>query len=274
MDTIRDRVVLLTGASRGMGRVFALAFARAGADLVLVARDAAGLEACAAEVRALGRVAHVLPADLGDTASLGALAARAIEVAGRVDVVVHNAGIEPFIRFEEIEPASLEQVIAVNFTAPAVLTRALVPHMLTRGSGHVVFLGSTSSLFAAPYAALYGATKSAVSGLSRSLSAEYAGRGVGFSVIQPGFVVGTGMFADVVEGKGLTPPATIGSTTAEAVVAATLDAILRDRADVIVNSVPVGGGAGLARMLPSVGMAFMRSAVAPFMAKLADASKR
>ncbi len=274
MDTIRDRVVLLTGASRGMGRVFAVAFARAGADLVLVARDAAGLESCAAEVRALGRVAHVLPADLGDTASLAGVAARAIEIAGRIDVVVHNAGIEPFIRFEEIAPATLEQVVAVNFTAPAVLTHALVPHMLARGSGHVVFLGSTSSLFAAPYAALYGATKSAVSGLSRSLSAEFSGRGVGFSVIQPGFVVGTGMFADVVAGKGLTPPAAIGSTTADAVVAATIDAILRDRPDVIVNSVPVGGGAGLARILPGVGMAFMRKAVAPFMAKLADASKR
>lgn len=274
MDSLRDRVVLLTGASRGMGRVFATAFARAGADLVLVARDPQGLEACAAEVRALGRTAWVVPADLGDTAALAGLGERVLAASGRVDVIVHNAGIEPFVRFEEIDPASLEQVVAVNFTAPALLTRALVPQMQARGSGHVVFLGSTSSLFAAPYAALYGATKSAVSGLSRSLSAEYAGRGVGFSVVQPGFVVGTGMFADVVSGKGLTPPAMLGSTTAEAVTAATLDAILNDRPDVIVNSAPVGPGAAFARLAPGVGMSFMRRAVAPFMRQLADAAKR
>jgi short-subunit dehydrogenase len=271
VDRLDGRHVLLTGASRGIGAALAVRLGAEGAVVSLAARDEAALREVAERVVAAGGRAVVLPVDLSDLEAATALASRAIAEAGPVDVVVHNAGIEPFAAFETCDPVAIERAIAVNVTAPLRLTRALLPDMLARGAGHVVFVGSTSGLFATPYAATYSATKAAIAAASRSLAIEYADRGIRTSVVQPGFVVGTGMFEDARVGRDLRPPRFTGSTTTEAVVDAIIGAIVYERPDVIVNSVPMSASIALTRLSPRLGIWAMSKLVAPFMARLSGA---
>lgn len=272
MTVLRGAGVVLTGASRGLGRELALRLADEGARLVLVARDAAGLERVAEAVVAAGGLAEVLSADLADPAALPGLAARAEVMLGGVDVVVHNAGIEPFAPFTELDVDTIDRALAVNLRAPIVLTRLLTPGMVARGRGHVVLIGSTSGLLLAPYAAVYGATKAAVASFAMSLASELGPAGVRASVVQPGFVVGTGMFEDRRGPDQLVPPAFTGSTTADAVADAVIDAILHDRPSVVVNSVPIGAAAALGRVMPRVALWVGARAVRPFMERLARTS--
>lgn len=267
MTELRGAKVLLTGASRGLGRALAQALGREGAHLALVARDAGGLEVVAREVEAAGGSAVVIPADLADADAAVALGPRAEEALGGVDVVIHNAGIEPFVDFEALDVATIDASLAVNLRAPLVITRALVPGMLARGRGHVVFLGSTSGLLYAPHAAVYGATKAALASVAWSLAVELRGRGVASTVVQPGFVVGTGMFED--RRGDLVPPALTGSTTTDAVVRAVLDALRHERTSVIVNSAPMGLATALGRLMPRLAVALGERAVRPFMERLA-----
>ncbi|MCB9682253.1 MAG: SDR family NAD(P)-dependent oxidoreductase [Alphaproteobacteria bacterium] len=270
MTQVRDRTVVVTGASRGVGRALALRLAQEGATLVLVARDAAALAAVAQAVHALGATAHVVAADLTRADDVAALPDRIRAVAGAPTVVVHNAGIEPFVAFEEADLGVLPDVLAVNLTAPVVLTRAFVPDMLAAAEGHVVFLGSTSGLFAAPFAATYGATKAAVGCLARSLEVELGPRGVHATVIEPGFVTDTGMFDDTARARGLTPPAWLGGTTSDQVCEAIVRALRDHRVQVTVNSVPVSGLAAVGRIAPALGVRLVRALVAPFLRQLAS----
>ncbi len=259
--------VLLTGASRGLGRALAVRLGELGCRVVLVARDVPGLEDAAQAMRAAGGEAIVLPCDLADAAGWEPLARAAEAAFDGLDVVIHNAGVEPFAPFDQAEVERLDLALQVNLRAPIVLTRHLVGAMKARGAGHFVFLGSTSGLFLAPYAAVYGATKAAIANFSLSLASELGPAGLRFSVVQPGFIVGTGMFED--RRGPLDPPAFTGSTTAEAVVDAVVDAILHDRPSVVVNSVPMGLSTAIGRLFPRLGLWLSHRAVRPFMARLA-----
>lgn len=274
MTVIAGSNVLLTGASRGLGRALALRLGREGAFVGLVARDEVGLREVAAQIEGAGGKAAVLPADLGDASGIAELMERVEATLGRVHVVIHNAGIEPFVRFEDLDDGAIDRVLAVNLRAPIALTRALVPSMLAAGGGHVVFIGSTSGLFTAPFAALYGATKAAIESLALSLESELGSRGVHASVVLPGFVVGTGMFEDARSGTSLVPPLLTGSTSAEAVVSAVMGAIQHERPRVVVNSVPLGLLTAVAKLAPRLGMSLTSSSVRPFMERLSAAAAR
>ena len=148
-------VALITGASRGIGRHIALALARRGMDLVLAARSQEGLDAVAAEVRAAtGVTVWTLTVDLGDRAQAAALVARAEEAAGRVDVLVNNAGLEAALRPDEVTFDELGAITDVNLLAPMLLTRRVLPGMLARGRGHVVNVSSVAGLLASAYSEL------------------------------------------------------------------------------------------------------------------------
>ena len=170
------QTVLITGASRGLGRALAVGLARAGFALIIDARDAAALAAVAREVRAAGAAVTAIAGDVTDPAHRAALA-RAAEAAGRLDVLVNNAGtlgVSPLPALADYPPDELRAAFEVNVIAPVALTQRLLP--LLRASGGAV-LNITSDAAVAAYAGWggYGAAKAALEQASNVLAAEETG---------------------------------------------------------------------------------------------------
>jgi short-subunit dehydrogenase len=183
------KVALVTGASSGIGWASALALARAGARVLAHGRDGDRLAALA------GRIGAVpLTADLSDPAEVGRLARSAQEATGRVDVLVNNAGIGWAGPFPEMGAADVARLVAVNLVAPIELTRALLPPMLARDEGYLMFVGSIAGRMGVAQEAVYSATKAGLDTFAESLRFELRGTGVGVGVLVPG-VVDTEFFA-------------------------------------------------------------------------------
>jgi short-subunit dehydrogenase len=181
-------VVLVTGASGGIGAATCTLLAKRGARVIASGRDAVALEKVAADC---GGTA--LAADLRAPDECTQLVDRAIAVHGRVDGLVANAGVGLAGKFEASSPASLIDLVQVNLTAPMLLARALLPGLLERGQGHLAFVGSIAGLTGVPGEAAYSATKAGISGLVEALAQECHSRGVTVSSVVPG-VVDTGFF--------------------------------------------------------------------------------
>jgi short-subunit dehydrogenase len=234
-------VALVTGASRGIGKHIALALARRGMDLVLAARSQDGLDAVAAEVRAAtGVTVSTLTVDLRDRAQAATLVARAEQAAGRVDVLVNNAGMEATLRPDVADLDELAALTDVNLLAPMVLTRMVLPGMIERGRGHVVNVASVAGLIAVAYQEPYNATKFGLVGFTRALrmSAQDRNWGVSASAICPGFMTGDGMFADMQSEFGIVAPKTAAAMPVELTGAAVTKAIEKDLPEVIIMRGP------------------------------------
>ncbi|MEX2180933.1 MAG: SDR family oxidoreductase [Gemmatimonadaceae bacterium] len=180
---MKGRTALVTGASRGIGAAVARALAMAGARVVLVARSAGELSALAAE---LPNGAAPLPADLAQPDATPTVAIAAREILGAdPDILVHAAGTFPMTRFENTTDADLERALALNVAAPLRLTRAFLPAMRARRSGHVVMIGSIADRQAFPDNSVYAATKHALRAAHEVLRAETRGSGVRATIISP-----------------------------------------------------------------------------------------
>ena len=177
--------VLVTGASRGIGRELARGFAAAGADVALVARSAAQLEALAGELDG-----QAYAADL--TGDLCGLVDR-IEADGPIDILVNNAGDECIGRFTEMDADTLEFVIRLNVLAAAELSRQALPGMLARGRGHIVNVSSYAGVVILPQLATYAATKAFISHHSANLRFELKDTPIGVTKVELGEVAGTGL---------------------------------------------------------------------------------
>ena len=186
---VRGRGVLITGASRGLGAALARELALSGARLVLVARGAGELEAVAASIRESGGEAHAFAADVGDKDAVYAIAGAAAELAGPIDVVIHNAsllGKTPMPALLDTECEDLERVLAVNLVGPFRLTKALAGSMAVRGGGLVVQISSDASVAAYPAWGAYSVSKAALDHLGRIWGAELEAAGVRFVSVDPG----------------------------------------------------------------------------------------
>lgn len=245
---LRGKNVVLTGASRGIGPVIARSLADAGAKLALVARDAAALEDVA---RAVDGVA--LPADLRDFEGYGALVARATAALGSIDVLVNNAALDVQTHFVDTTRAQIEELLGVDLVAPMLLTKAVLPGMLARKSGHVVNIASLAGKSGTAYNALYSAAKGGLIAFSHSLRAELDGQGVGVSVVSPGFIRDQGMFASKsARLDNLMPSKLIGTSTPLQVARAVRTAIERDRSELIVNPGPMRLMLALNQFMPTL----------------------
>ena len=203
--------VLLAGASSGLGEALAQALSARGASLVLGARRSDRLAAVAAECTA----AEVLPLDV--TAGVEELVAKSAEAAallgGGVDVLCYAAGVGQRTMAAETSAAAHETVMATNFEGAVALSRALLPQMVERESGHVIVVSSVQGFFGQPARSSYAASKAALVGYFDSVRAEVAKHGVGVTVVAPGYIatdhsasaIGGGGVVDANSKKGMDP---------------------------------------------------------------------
>jgi short-subunit dehydrogenase len=175
---IRSRNVVVTGASSGIGEAAALVLAQKGARVWAVARSGEALEALAARQPGITPVVADLSTDEGR--------ADVVEAAGRVDVLVNNAGVGWFGLVEDMPAEQVRALVELNFLALVDLTQRVLPGMLARGRGHIVNVASVASWVAIPPLTVYSATKFAVQGFSEGLRREMAGRGVRVTTVNPG----------------------------------------------------------------------------------------
>jgi short-subunit dehydrogenase len=221
---LAGRKALLTGATGGLGRAIAKALADEGAAVVLSARNADALESLAGELPGHGH--KTLPADLADPGAAEKLAAEA----GEVDLLVANAGLPGAGWLTDFTPEQVQRALRVNLESPMLMARALFPGMVERGSGHLVFISSLAGKAASPLSSIYNATKFGLRGFALGLRADLSPKGVGVSLVSPGFIREAGMFAE----SGAKPPPGMGTSTPQAVSSAVLKAVKRDKVEITV----------------------------------------
>lgn len=183
---LRGRVAVITGASRGLGRAIARALAGAGADVVLLARDRAALEAAAAEIGARGRRAEVCPCDVTCEAEVAAAAARVRERFGAAHILVNSAGINLRKPVTEFTLDEWRRVLDTNLTGVFLMCRAFVPLLRGHGYGRILNLTSILSHVALPGRTAYAASKAGLLGFTRALALELAPEGITVNGLSPG----------------------------------------------------------------------------------------
>jgi len=188
MSSFKDKVVMITGASSGIGRGLAVELARQGAKIGLVARRAEVVAEVVREIESVGSQALALPADVQDAASLLAAAEKLRDEFGPVDVLIANAGIGPTRDAATIDAQEIAGVIQVNVIGASNSAAAVIPQMVERGSGQLVIISSLAAYRGLPKSAAYCASKAAVSAFFESLRLDLAPRGIDVTIIHPGFI--------------------------------------------------------------------------------------
>lgn len=199
MSSFQNRVVIVTGASRGIGRAVAVRFGEAGAVVVAAARGNHA-DAVAEEIRGEGGRAVAVSADVTDTKQIDAMVGTALEGYGRIDVLVNNAGIVRDQLAMRMTAADWDAVIATNLTAAFTCSRTVLRPMLKQRSGRIINIGSVVGQMGNAGQANYAATKAGLVGFSKALAREVATRGITVNVVAPGMV-------DTDMTSGLTKPA-------------------------------------------------------------------
>ncbi len=182
---LEDAVIVITGASSGIGRATALQFAGKGATVVLAARREEALRDVAAECEALGSRALAIPTDVTDEAAVEALARSAVEQFGRIDVWINNAGVTMYGLFHDTDVRSNRRVVEVNLLGVIHGSHAALTYMRERGSGVIINMSSGFGKFAAAYQAAYVATKFGVRGFSEALRLDLKGTGIEVCTVMP-----------------------------------------------------------------------------------------
>jgi short-subunit dehydrogenase len=239
--------ILLTGAAGGLGQAIARELAGRGARLALSGRGGGPLEELASQLGA-----RAIQADL----AVAAQAERLAQEAGEVDILIANAALPAAGRLESFTAEQADRALDVNLRAPILLAHALLPGMLERGRGQLVFMSSIAGKTTVPGNPLYHATKYGLRGFASALRQDLNGSGVGVSCIFPGFIRDAGIFAD---SEAKLPPGT-GTRSPADVARAVVEAVERDRGEVDVAAVPQRVGAMIANLAPDLAAAVVRRA--------------
>ena len=252
MRNLKNRVCVLTGASRGLGPYMARSLAAEGVNFAVAARSAAELEATAATLRELGRRAIAITCDVGSGADRQRLIDTALAEYGRIDILVNNAGIELTAHFENQPDDEIARGVEVNLTAAMHLARAVLPAMLERKTGHIVNVASLAGKVPVPFSVPYAASKAGLIGFTRSFRSEFKKRGVSASVICPGLVSEAGMYKDMQDQSGVKENFLAGTVSPAKVASDVVKAIKRDRPEMLVYRGPGRLVTGLAELTPGV----------------------
>jgi short-subunit dehydrogenase len=260
---ISGRRALVTGATGGLGQAIARALHEKGAHVVITGRRAEVLERLASE---LGDRVDVVVGDLTDAADVRGLAERAAPV----DLLIANAGLPGSGEVVDFSPEELDRAIDVNLRAPMQLSRAVVPGMVERGSGHLVFMSSVAGKLAVSGSAIYSATKFGLRAFAFGLRDDLHGTGVSATTVFPGFIEDAGMWADT----GMKLPPAARARSSEQVAAAVIKGIERDRAEIDVAPLVERTSGRLWPLAPSlVAGAARRTGGRRFARDLAEAQK-
>ncbi|MEH2042828.1 SDR family NAD(P)-dependent oxidoreductase [Nostoc sp.] len=235
MSIIAGQTVLLTGASRGIGVFIARALAKEKATIVGVSRSQEALDQVSAEVKALGGRWLDIRYDLSKLKDLPNLVQQINQVAGPIDILINNAGIEIYRQFQDYSTAELQLILTINLLSAMELSRLVLPTMLAHSRGHIVNIASLAGKKGNPYNSVYSASKAGLLMWTDALRQELASTGVGISAICPGYVSGEGMIADT----GVPIPKLAGASTPDDVAKAVIRAIKQNQAEVIVNQDPI-----------------------------------
>ena len=185
---LTGKKAFVTGASRGIGRIIAVALAAAGADVAIAARSQDGLAETAREVTDLGRKAFVFPLDVTRRDDVTATVTEAIRLLGQLDVVVNNAGGTNFtVPFLDMRISGWEKVMRLNLDSTIYVCQAVGAHMRERGRGSVINDASVAGLTGAPGLTPYGASKAAVISVTKTLAVEWAPAGIRVNALCPGW---------------------------------------------------------------------------------------
>ncbi len=191
-----QRVAIVTGASRGIGRAISQRLARDGRHVVLVSRSEKDLQTLADSIAAAGGTASVRTCDVGDSTALGDLVTSVAKDLGRLDILVNNAGITRDGLLLRMSDEDWDDVIRVNLRSAFAATRAAVRPMMSGRFGRLVNIGSVSGVIGRPGQANYAASKAALIGFTKSVAKEFGGKGITANVVAPGFIE-TDMTADL-----------------------------------------------------------------------------
>ncbi|MGH9864889.1 MAG: SDR family NAD(P)-dependent oxidoreductase [Candidatus Acidiferrales bacterium] len=199
---LRDKVAIITGGGRGIGRAIAHRFAAEGAAVLVAARTSKEVNAVAAEIQSAGQKAAAISADVSQESGCQRIVEEARKRFGQIDILVNNAGLlGPVKAVEEISPAEWDEVLAVNLRGPFLLSRLVLPEMYARSSGSIINISSVAAKAAFQWNSPYAASKAGLLGFTRTLAAESARKGVRVNAICPGPVPETEMSQTL--GKGL-----------------------------------------------------------------------
>ena len=183
--TIPNKVIIVTGASSGIGRAAALSLANERAKLVLVARRRKLLAELEEQIKAAGAAAISLPLDLRQKDAVETMVRAAMEHFGRIDVLINNAAFGFYGSVENTAPEVIREIFEVNFEAPLLACQRVIPIMRAQGGGHIINVSSVAGKRGLPLSGIYCATKFALHGISEALRVELRGSGIDVSIINP-----------------------------------------------------------------------------------------
>lgn len=196
MNDLKNKNALITGAGKGIGKAIALALAKEGVNVILLARTQEEIDNVAAKARSLRVKALAITADVADINSVNSAVEKALAEFGTIDILINNAGIGAFGKFLELEPATWERIIQVNLMGTYYVTRAVLPNMIERQTGDIINISSTAGLSGNALTSAYSASKFAVLGLTESLMQEVRKHNIRVTALTPS-TVATDMAKDL-----------------------------------------------------------------------------
>ncbi|HEU5087434.1 MAG TPA: glucose 1-dehydrogenase [Roseiflexaceae bacterium] len=186
--SLEGRVALVTGASGGIGRAIATGLASAGATLAVNGRAVDRLEAVCGEIEAANGTAAAFPADLSDRRAIPALVDEVVARFGQIDILVTCAGANRRMPIKDVTPEIYDAIMASNLDSIFFLSQAVLPHLVARGGGKIVNIGSLTSSIGLMNVSVYGITKSAVAQLTKTMAIEWAEHNIQVNCLCPGFI--------------------------------------------------------------------------------------
>lgn len=189
MESLKGKVALVTGAGKGIGKAIALALAKEGVHVGLIARTSRDIDSVANEIKSFDVKAIAVPADVSKMEEVNMAVDNIQSALGPIDILVNNAGIATFGKFLEIEPTVWEDMIRVNLFGVYYTTRAVLPQMIERKTGDIINISSTAGRSGSPVTSAYSASKFAVFGLSESLMQEVRRHNIRVTAMAPSTVV-------------------------------------------------------------------------------------
>ncbi len=188
MTDLKNKTALITGAGKGIGKAIALALAKEGVNIILVARTQSDIDKVALKIKSVRVKALAITADVADINPVNSVVEKALTEFKSIDILLNNSGIGEFGKFLEMEPTDWERIIQVNLMGTYYVTRAVLPNMIERQTGDIINISSTAGLSGNAMTSAYSASKFAVMGLTESLMQEVRKHNIRVTALTPSTV--------------------------------------------------------------------------------------